>query len=75
MTMLVAGICFCLGAVLTAAAYHLPQLVVGRVVLGLGVGESLRLGNFKHKYGVGPEGLGPIPRDTWHDAAWPCFSP
>ncbi len=43
MTMLIAGICFCLGAVLTAAAYHLPQLVVGRVVLGLGVGQSPRL--------------------------------
>ena len=28
------------GAVLTAAAYHLIQLVVGRVVLGFGVGES-----------------------------------
>ena len=38
-TMLAAGLCFCAGAVLTAAAYHLPQLVVGRVVLGFGVGE------------------------------------
>ena len=37
--MLVAGICFMTGAVLTAAAYHLIQLVIGRVVLGFGVGE------------------------------------
>ncbi len=37
--MLVAGICFMTGAVLTAAAYHLIQLVIGRVVLGFGVGK------------------------------------
>ena len=37
--MLIAGICFMTGAVLTAAAYHLIQLVIGRVVLGFGVGE------------------------------------
>ena len=38
--MLAAGICFIAGAILTACAYHLPQLVVGRIVLGFGVGES-----------------------------------
>ncbi len=37
--MLSAGICFIAGAILTASAYHLPQLVIGRVVLGFGVGE------------------------------------
>lgn len=47
-TMLTAGICFMVGAVLTAAAYHLPQLVIGRVVLGFGVGELL----FKTDFGV-----------------------
>ena len=36
--MLTAGICFIVGAVLTASAYQLPQLVVGRIVLGAGVG-------------------------------------
>lgn len=37
-TMLLGGICFLIGAVLTSAAYQLPQLVIGRVVLGFGVG-------------------------------------
>ena len=37
--MLTAGICFIIGAILTASAYQLPQLVVGRIVLGAGVGE------------------------------------
>ena len=37
-TMLLGGICFLIGAVLTSAAYELPQLVIGRVVLGFGVG-------------------------------------
>ncbi|BDA43832.1 Sugar transport protein MST3 [Coccomyxa sp. Obi] len=37
-TMLIGGICFMIGAVLTSAAYHLGQLVVGRVILGFGVG-------------------------------------
>ena len=36
--MLIAGICFIVGAILTASAFHLPQLVVGRIVLGAGVG-------------------------------------
>jgi len=27
------------GAVLTAAAYQLPQLIIGRIILGCGVGE------------------------------------
>ena len=36
--MLAAGICFIVGAVLTASAFQLPQLVVGRIVLGAGVG-------------------------------------
>lgn len=44
--MLTAGICFIAGAVLTACAYHLPQLVIGRVVLGFGVGEPF-LNNLK----------------------------
>lgn len=36
--MLLGGICFLIGAALTSASYHLPQLVIGRVVLGCGVG-------------------------------------
>ncbi len=39
-TMLIGGICFMIGAVLTASAFELGQLVVGRVVLGFGVGMS-----------------------------------
>lgn len=38
MTMFIGGLCFMLGAVLTSAAYYLAQLVVGRVILGFGVG-------------------------------------
>jgi MFS family permease len=36
--MLLGGICFLIGAVLTSTAFALPQLVIGRVVLGFGVG-------------------------------------
>ena len=39
-TMLLGGVCFLLGATLTSTATHLPQLVIGRIVLGLGVGAS-----------------------------------
>lgn len=31
---------FTIGAVLIAASYSLPQIIVGRVVLGLGVGGA-----------------------------------
>jgi len=37
-TMLMAGVAFCLGAGLTAGAVHLAMLVVGRIMLGVGVG-------------------------------------
>ena len=37
-TMLMAGVAFCLGAALTAGAVHLAMLVVGRIMLGVGVG-------------------------------------
>lgn len=40
--MLSAGICFIIGAVLTTSAFQLPQLVIGRIVLGFGVGEVSR---------------------------------
>lgn len=33
-----------IGAVLTSAAYHLAQLVIGRVILGFGVGMCLPFG-------------------------------
>eukprot|EP00897_Mesotaenium_endlicherianum_P008642 jgi/Mesen1/7806/ME000408S06901 len=36
--MLISGLCFCLGATLTAAAPILAVLVLGRICLGLGVG-------------------------------------
>ena len=38
-TMLMAGIFFMFGAIFTALAYELPQLVIGRIVLGAGVGR------------------------------------
>ncbi len=37
-TMLMAGLAFCIGAALTAGAVHLAMLVVGRIMLGVGVG-------------------------------------
>lgn len=39
-TMTAGGACFCLGAILTATAHHIVQLIIGRVILGLGVGMS-----------------------------------
>ena len=47
--MLTAEICFIAGAILTACAYHLPQLVIGRIVLGCGVGESPLTANHYHR--------------------------
>lgn len=38
MTMLVAGIFFCVGTVLNAAAQNLVMLIIGRLLLGCGVG-------------------------------------
>ena len=38
--MLAGGVCFLIGAILTSTATRVPQLVIGRVVLGLGVGAS-----------------------------------
>jgi sugar porter (SP) family MFS transporter len=37
-TMAVAGVMFCVGAALTAGAVHVAMLVVGRIMLGFGVG-------------------------------------
>lgn len=37
-TMLIAGLCFCLGVVLNAAAQEIVMLILGRVLLGWGVG-------------------------------------
>jgi MFS family permease len=37
-TMMFGGVCFLAGAILLAAAFTWAQLVVGRLVLGLGVG-------------------------------------
>ncbi|XP_050372686.1 sugar transport protein 13-like [Argentina anserina] len=38
MTMLVAGIFFCVGTILNAAAQNLAMLIIGRLLLGCGVG-------------------------------------
>ena len=38
--MLAGSMCFLIGAVLTSTASHLAQLVISRMVLGLGVGAS-----------------------------------
>eukprot|EP00878_Enallax_costatus_P037614 GHUV01042502.1.p1 GENE.GHUV01042502.1~~GHUV01042502.1.p1 ORF type:complete len:304 (+),score=69.90 GHUV01042502.1:1421-2332(+) len=37
-TMLMGGLAFCIGTILVASAYNIGQLVVGRLVLGVGVG-------------------------------------
>lgn len=37
-TMLISGVAFCLGVILTAAAQNLAMLIVGRIFLGWGVG-------------------------------------
>lgn len=37
-TMMFGGICFLIGAILLATAFSWTQLVIGRLVLGLGVG-------------------------------------
>lgn len=41
--MMSSGCCFLLGAGLQAGAHSLAQLIVGRSVLGFGVGEALLL--------------------------------
>ena len=38
MTMLIAGIFFCVGTVFNAAAHNLAMLIIGRILLGCGVG-------------------------------------
>lgn len=37
-TMIMGGLCFIVGTILVASAYHIAQLVIGRLVLGVGVG-------------------------------------
>ena len=51
--MLAGGVCFVIGAVLTSTATHLPQLVVGRIVLGLGVGASALQYEHNHPLEIG----------------------
>ena len=48
--MLAAGICFIVGAILTASAFQLPQLVVGRIVLGFGVGGVFHMCYVSQEY-------------------------
>jgi hypothetical protein len=43
-TMIVGGMFFCAGAILMAAAVNVTMLVLGRVLLGLGVGASVQCG-------------------------------
>lgn len=38
LTMLIAGVFFILGVILNAAAQDLPMLIIGRILLGCGVG-------------------------------------
>ena len=44
-TMLLGGINFLIGAVLTCAAQNLAMLIVGRIILGFGVGACLATSN------------------------------
>jgi MFS family permease len=43
MTMLAGGLCFLIGTALVAAAVALPMLVIGRIVLGFGVGFACQV--------------------------------
>lgn len=43
-TMILGGACFLAGAVVMAAAVHVSMLVIGRVLLGIGVGLSVQCG-------------------------------
>ena len=38
MTILIAGACFIIGITLCAAAVQISMLIVGRIIIGLGVG-------------------------------------
>ena len=38
LTILIAGACFIIGITLCAAAVHIGMLIIGRIVIGLGVG-------------------------------------
>jgi MFS family permease len=44
-TMLIAGLCFCVGVVFNAAAQNLAMLIIGRVLLGWGVGFANQVKN------------------------------
>lgn len=37
-TMMMGGFCFLIGTILVASAFHIAQLVIGRIILGFGVG-------------------------------------
>jgi len=43
MTMMLGGLCFLIGTALVASAYSTAQLVIGRVVLGFGVGFATQV--------------------------------
>ncbi|WIA37403.1 hypothetical protein OEZ86_014328 [Tetradesmus obliquus] len=43
-TMMLGGLCFLIGAVLMAPAVHVAMLIIGRVVMGLGVGICVMCG-------------------------------
>jgi predicted MFS family arabinose efflux permease len=44
MTMIIGGAAFVLGSVLQAAAYEIVMLVIGRIVLGVGIGFANQVG-------------------------------